>query len=333
MGALWRERLKSSLRSSLGSTNLERSRVLVGAYHDLRRTFHRLPPGTFPIGIDEIREACVEFGIKEGDMLHVHSSVRHLRSGSTKPPRRPVSSMPAYASSIVDLLLELVGPTGTLTMATDFDRPPGSLKRMVAGQELPDDVFDPSRHPSKRGLISETFRKRRDVIRSVYPFYNITAWGRHAEELLKDYHRSTPYAQDVHSPWYKMTSMGGKVLLLGRTFDVNSLIHLVEYLHPDEYPRPMFMSRPVSMGYLDRDGVRKNVDVLLHISGTALGPLYTTQGLITFAHYCNERYGIYRIKEFSSGAQIVCYDAKAQYDAVYQEMKRNVAWCDAQFFG
>lgn len=305
--------------------------ILTRAFRDIRQTFRPPSPMTFPIGLDELRDACTELGIRTGDIVHVHTSVSHLMRGSGVPPRRPVAGNRSYAKAIVDLLIDMVGPAGTITMGTDFDRPDGWFKRMVAGQELPGDVFDASRHPSNRGLVSEYFRKRPDVIRSVYPFYNVTAWGRHAKELVQDHERSTPYAQDVHSPWAKMTSMGAKVLLLGRTFDINSLVHLVEYLHPDEYPRPLFMNRPVSMGYVDGSGVRRNVDVLLHIGGSTGGALFTPQALFKFGAYINERYDVYRIRHFSPEVDVVCYDAVAQYEAFYREMKRNVTWYDPQF--
>lgn len=329
----WRESLKSTIRNRLSDANVERAQIITRSLRDLRKTFDVVPPPRYPIAVAELKAAFVELGIGKGDIVHVHSSVSHLMRGATQPPSGSVPGIRSYSKAIIDVLIELVGADGTITMGTDFARPPGWLRRITANQELPGDVFDPATHPSNRGLVSEYFRKRPDVVRSLYPYYNVTAWGRHANELVKDHERSTPYAQDAHSPWYKLTKMGGKVLLLGRTFDINSLVHLVEYLHPDEYPRPLFMSRPVSMGYLNRDGDRRNVDVLLHIAGAPGAGFFAPEALFKFCEYINGKYGVYRIRPFADDVQIVCYDAMAQYDAFHREMKQNVTWYDPDFLG
>jgi aminoglycoside N3'-acetyltransferase len=323
--------LKEQALELLGEKGIRGIRILRQAARDLHQTFVAPPVPTYPIAISEIRETLLALGIAKGDTVHVHASIQHLMRGATRPPAEPVPGPRTYAKALLALLLELVGEDGTLCMATDFNRPPGWLKRLLAGSEIDEDVFDPARSPSYRGLLSEYFRRRPDVHRSLHPFYNVTAWGRSAQELVGEHHLSTPYVQDVHSPWYKVTRRGGKVLLLGRTFDVNSMVHLVEYLHPGEYPRPLFLSGPVPMYYLDASRVRQRIDVLMHHSGVPGSPLYVPQALHKFADYIDERHQVYRRKPFHEDVGIVCYDAQAQYDAFLAEMRRNVTWYDPQF--
>ena len=325
--------MKELLRGVLRERDFDRLRILGRAARDLRGTFAPPAAQLYPIGLPELRALLRDFGIAAGDTVHVHTSISHLMRGSTTPPSEPVRGMRSYAKGLLDLLQELVGPEGTLMMGTDFDRPEGWLKRLAAGQELEGDVFDPIDSPSNRGLVSEYFRKQPGALRSVHPYYNVTARGPRAAELIADHHKSSPYAQDVHSPWYKLSMTGGKVLLLGRTFDINSLVHLVEYLHPDEYPRPLFMSKPLPMYYFDAERRRQRIEVLLHISGVPGSPLFTPQTLHAFGAYINERHRVYQVRQFEGDVGVVCYDAKAQYDAFLAEMRNNVTWYDPQFFG
>lgn len=323
--------MKDWLRRTLPERDFARLQILGQAARDLRASWQPDAQPLYPLGIAELRAILESCGIVRGDMVHVHSSISHLMKASAVPPAAPVPGMRTYAKQIIDLLHELVGPEGTVMMGTDFARPEGWLKRLLTNSETDEDVFDPSTTPSNRGLLSEFFRKMPGAVRSVHPYYNVTARGSRSAELMADHHRSTPYAQDVHSPWYKLTMGGGKVLLLGRTFEVNSLVHLVEYLHPDEYPRPLFMTRPVPMSYV-QDGQRRRLDVLLHISGASGSALFTPDALHKFGAYINERYNVYRVHPLHGGAGIVCYTAKAQYDAFLAEARRNVTWYDPQFF-
>lgn len=324
--------MKELLRRVLRESDFKRLQILGQAARDLRGSFAAPPSPTYPIGLGDLRAVLTGFGIARGDTVHVHTSITHLMRGSTTPPSEPVRGMRSYAKGVLDLLQDLVGDTGTLTMGTDFDRPEGWLKRLVSGQEIDADIFDPVNSPSNRGLVSELFRKQPDARRSLHPYYNVTARGPRAEELVGEHHNSSPYAQDRHSPWYKLTMSGGKVLLLGRTFDVNSLVHLVEYLHPDEYPRPLFMSRPVPMYYLDAARQRQRIDVRLHISGVPGSILFTPQTLHRFGAYVNQRHHVYQVHQFHGDVGVVCYDAKAQYEAFLAEMRKNVTWYDPQFF-
>ncbi|HUQ86856.1 MAG TPA: AAC(3) family N-acetyltransferase [Vicinamibacterales bacterium] len=324
--------MKQKIKTLIGDAGLARIRIVRQAASDLRSSFRPPSAPGYPIGISEIRTVLEESGIKRGDLLHVHTSVSHLMRASATPPKEAVSGMRTYSKALLEMLRDLVGPSGTLTMGTDFDRPAGWLKRLMAGVPLPEDVFDPRKSSSNRGLVSEYFRKLPDAVRSVHPYYNVTACGPLAEELVGEHHLSTPYVQDRHSPWFKLTERGGKVAMLGRTFEVNSLVHLVEYLHPAEYPRPLFMSGPVRMPYLDRSGAEKSIEVTLHSAGVPGSLHFDPRALHAFGSYINQRHGeVYKIKTLAFDAGIVCYDAKVQYNAFLQEMRNNVTWYDPQF--
>ncbi|MBY0493490.1 MAG: AAC(3) family N-acetyltransferase [Cyanobacteria bacterium] len=324
--------MKEKLKLAIGDRGIERIRIVRKAIDDLRASFRPHEGPMYPLEISEIRDVLEGFGIRKGDTLQVHTSVSHLMRGSSRPPSKAVPGLRTYSKALLEMLQDLVGENGTLTMGTDFDRPAGWLKRLMAGTPDPDDIFDPAKSVSNRGLVSEYFRKLPDARRSLHPYYNLTARGPLADELVRDHHLSTPYSQDHHSPWFKLTERGGKVALLGRTFEVNSLVHLVEYLNPVEYPRPLFMSGPVAMPYRDASGGVQKIDVLLHSAGVPGSIHFNPQALHAFGAYINSRHGeVYKVKRFAQDVGIVCYEAKAQYDAFLSEMRQNVTWYDPQF--
>lgn len=218
--------LRSLVSRQLDPANLERLKIVRRCLADLRDSYRAVARGagaaTGTVGIADIKAALVDMGIRAGDVVHVHSSASHLMAG-TRSIR--------LAGQVVRMLVELVDESGTLLMNTD-------ALRDGWDHALSREVFDYATWPSRRGLISEVFRRRRDVVRSVHPWYNVTAWGRRAVELVGEHHRSSPYAMDEHSPWYKLNQVDGKILLLGNGYRNNSLVHLVEYLYPDEFPGP-----------------------------------------------------------------------------------------------
>lgn len=122
--------------------------------------------------------------------------------------------------------------------------------------------------------------------------------------------------------------MGGKVALLGQGFSGNVPMHLIEYVHPDEYPRAVFVNRPVKMTFMDHDRRMQSLDVLLHAQAWYLSGVAGAK----FCEYLDERYNLYKRRPFQN-AEIVCFEAKAQYEASYLEMKKGVCWYDPQFDG
>jgi len=303
--------VRSLVSRRLDPATLERLKIVRRCLADLRDSYRPVARGAdrSPVGIADVRAALVDMGIRAGDIVHVHSSASHLVAG-TQSIR--------LAGEVVRTLVELVGETGTLLMNTDAVRDGWD-------HALSREVFDYATWPSHRGLISEVFRRRRDVVRSVHPWYNVTAWGRRAVELVGEHHRSSPYAMDEHSPWYKLNQVEGKVLLLGNGYRHNSLVHLAEYLHPDEFPRPVFLNRPVVMRYTTWERKVAEMPVMLHAH------VWKHSAEARFAEYLQAKYGFYQVRHLASGASLVCYRASDQLEAIRREMKQDVTWYDLRF--
>jgi aminoglycoside N3'-acetyltransferase len=258
--------------------------------------------------------------VSRGDVILVHTATRPLFYGAPEPGPERYDGMFPYAEAVLDMLLDLIGAAGTLLMLTDSDK--HYIDVVQRGQ-----VFDYRTAPSRRGLATELLRRREGAYRSLNPLYNVTGLGPRAEELVGEHWRSSPYTMDEHSPYWKLTRVGGKVVLLGVYYEVNSSIHLVEYMHPQEIRRPLFFDRPVELRTVGYDGEVLTLPILRHaryLPDWALPP---------FCRWLGERHGGFYRERRIHGAPVVVYDARVQYEATYHELKENdVVWYDAELW-
>lgn len=139
-------------------------------------------------------------GLAPGMNLVVHSSLSSL------------GQVDGGADAVIDALHEAIGETGTLVMPT-FTFPP-------------DPVFDPRATHSTTGLITETFRGRESVLRSIHPTHSVAASGPLARHVVDGHRTATALGMD--SPLHRLALAGGFVLLLGVGHTSNAMVHVGE---------------------------------------------------------------------------------------------------------
>lgn len=170
------------------------------------------------VGYDQILSSLRFMGIREGDVLLVHSaltSIGYVEGG---------------ADAVIDALMAAVGRSGTLVMST--------LTGWASS-------FDPEKTPSAVGIISEVFRRRPGVLRSLHPVHSVAACGARAEEIVKGHERCATGCGEG-TPYMKIIQLGGKVMLLGVDMDRNTMMHTLEeaagvqYLLELEIPAPNY---------------------------------------------------------------------------------------------
>ncbi len=147
-----------------------------------------------------------KLGLKAGDMVMVHSSL---------------SSLGGYVEggydAIIDAFMDLLGSDGTLLM------PALSYTEVNRSKS----VFDIKNTPSCAGTLTEHFRLRDKVIRSMHPTHSVCALGKYAREITKNHHSDfTPVGPN--SPFTLLPSYGGKILMLGCGLKPNTFMHSVE---------------------------------------------------------------------------------------------------------
>lgn len=88
-------------------------------------------------------------------------------------------------------------------------------------------VFDVKESKSCVGLLSEMFRKRPNVIRTLHPTHSLSAFGANAAEFTAGQEKfNTPCAPE--SCYGKLGEMDAKVLMIGVDFSRNTLVHCIE---------------------------------------------------------------------------------------------------------
>jgi len=182
-------------------------------------------------------------GLLAGDSVLFHSSLSKI------------GAVRGGASTAVDALLETLGSGGCLMM------PSSSVRGLQSEYAKAKPVFDLQKTPSAMGAISENFRTRPGVVRSLHPTESVCASGLRAAYLVADHPRDIrPYGPD--SPWRRWMEVGGKVLYAGVTLDqAGTSLHCVE----DELGLDfMYLPDPVEFKTIDSEGRERSVKTKIH---------------------------------------------------------------------
>lgn len=182
----------------------------------IRRT---LRPGT----ISSICNDLGALGVMDGDVLIVHSSLSSM------------GWIAGGAAAVVDALLEVVGPRGTVSMPAhsgDWSDPsgwenppvpPSWWSEIVEGRP----AFDPYKTPLwEMGVVAENLLMRRDTLRSSHPLHSHMANGHHSSEIVSDHPLNDSFGDG--SPLGRLYDMDAKVLLIGVGHGQNTSMHLAE---------------------------------------------------------------------------------------------------------
>ena len=177
-------------------------------------------------------------GITPGDVVFLHSSLKSLGFVEGGP------------QTVIDALLEVIGPGGTLLLPT-YWIPGGTL---LATCELPGYVFDVRRVGTHMGALPSVFLQQRGVRRSVNPTHSCSAVGPLAAALTDAHHRA-PSVFGEGSPWERFAALPqGKVLGLGISMGPVTIYHRLEDEMGPSFPEPVWLDRTYAMPCIDHEG-------------------------------------------------------------------------------
>ena len=249
------------------------TRIRAKLYHLLRRTTSqdrrnrlkrrvaharkRLAPlyracyGTF--GAEELRDELARRLPPDAEIVMVHCSLNDLQ--------------PMYiggARELLDALIELCGPERTLAMPAFFF---GGAEGDPAAYYQARPVFDVRRQPSEMGLLSELFRRRQNVRRSLHPAASVCAFGPLAEGLVAGHHLArTTFGEGT--PFAIMAERRTAIVGIGTEyFRCLSQVHAAEDLLGERYPLVM---RPRTMPVQLKDVDGSVHDYELRLGDTAM---------------------------------------------------------------
>ncbi len=184
-----------------------------------------------------IHKDLSRLGIGEGDHVLVHASLNSL------------GKFPDRAKIVVNALLDLLGPSGTLLMP--------ALSYQTVTPENP--IFDLSKTPVCVGGLPEFFRTFPGVQRSMHPTHSVCAIGE-----LSDYFLSEHLLDDTpcgpHSPFAKLPEVHGKILFLGCGTRPNTSMHAVE----EGIKPPYLLGARVNYTLVDQTGRKMSKSYFRH---------------------------------------------------------------------
>ncbi|MGA5818325.1 aminoglycoside N(3)-acetyltransferase [Kitasatospora sp. NPDC094028] len=175
--------------------------------------------------------AFTGLGVRPGTVLHVQASLRALG---------PVAG---GAAAVVDALLEVLGPEGTLVAytATPENSATSRVHQAAVAGLSPAEVdahrdrmppFDPAATPCSptMGALSEAVRTRPGAVRSSHPQTSWAAIGLRAEEITARHPLTSHLGPD--SPLGRLYELDARVLMLGVPMANFTAFHLADLRQP-----------------------------------------------------------------------------------------------------
>lgn len=161
-------------------------------------------------------------GVDAGQTVMLHASVKAIGWVVGGP------------DVVLDAILELLTPTGTLMMYVGYEDPIHDMTEWPSEHQQAYRVayppFDPASTRAYRewSILTEYLRTRPNAYRSINPGASMGAIGAQAQWLTQDHPLQYGYGQG--SPLAKLVEAGGKVLILGSPIEGLTLIHHAEHL-------------------------------------------------------------------------------------------------------
>jgi aminoglycoside 3-N-acetyltransferase len=203
-----------------------------GSHKALRRGARYAPGGSSgALSFKELTAALLKAGLGAGDTALLHSDLSTM--GLVEGARDREGVLEFYFNAF----LEVLGPSGTLTMCTSFE----DYGRYGS-------PFDLEQSPSRLGALSEYLRTRPNAVRSLHPIVSLTAFGARAEEICGGCHNDG-FGYD--SPWGRLHRADAKLLTLGmgRYPEMGlTFLHYIEHAFGVPYQYTKIFNAPVTRG-------------------------------------------------------------------------------------
>jgi len=232
-------------------------------------------------------------GLRCGDCLLVHSSLSSLGFVEGGP------------ETVISALLDVLGPEGTLVLPS-FQK--GS-EHVLVRQGV---RFDVRSSPSEMGAISEAFRRRPGVVRSLSPTHCLAALGRNAQALLAG-HANCTVSAGRGSPFERLVQGGGRILLLGVTHASDTTLHYIE----NTGGAPTVCRERFSPVVIDTQGAESIVPTFPHMPGLRRRYERVEELLLTAGAQRHGRVGQATARLVQAGAMDALVRAELRRDPLY----------------
>jgi amino acid adenylation domain-containing protein len=183
----------------------------------------------------QLEEKLREIGLTEADTVYMHSAFNAFNGFSGGPHQ------------IIDCILNVIGGSGNLLMVSMPYT--GSTDDYLNENK----TFDVIKTESSMGIITEIFRRKKDVVRSLNPAHPILAFGPNAKWITSD-HDKTMYSCGKGSPFEKITKLNAKAFFFDVPFTAMTLFHYLEDKFKDSSPVKLYDDEPIESTVIDSNG-------------------------------------------------------------------------------
>lgn len=195
--------------------------------------------GLKPITQNDVESALREVGLREGDVVIVHSDVGSFgKLGDIK-------NKDEFLKSILDAFLNVIGSKGTLIVPT------------YTYSFCKNQIFDIKNSKSTVGIFTEFVRTHKDAIRSEDPIFSHAGIGKDAKGLLKNVSNACFGKDSFFDRLYKFN---GKIINFGKFFDI-TFLHYIENAFGVGYR----FNKRFSGTIVREDGSRCNKEVVYYV--------------------------------------------------------------------
>jgi aminoglycoside 3-N-acetyltransferase len=182
--------------------------------------------GFLSFGPAELRRALEKMGLCAGDQLLLHAGFDASYG------------FKGTASEVTDTFLQVLGSTGALYMVS---LPYGSSTIEYLRTEP---TFDPLRTPSRMGLISEFYRRRPGVLRSLHPTHPILGFGPDVSSVLAG-HEDCLMPCGAGSPFEHLLERSAKLAFMNVSLNTMTYFHYLEHLVHQRLPFSIYSDTPL----------------------------------------------------------------------------------------
>jgi aminoglycoside 3-N-acetyltransferase len=200
----------------------------------------------FSYGPLQLKRKLREMGVERDDTIFVHSSFNVLNGFNGGPDH------------LIDCFLNVVGSSGNLLMVSMPYKGP-SYEYLKKGSP-----FDIRNSVSYTGIVTEIFRRRKNVLRSLNPVHPVLAYGPSAAWIVAD-HDKTMFSCGKGSPFEKILELNTKVFLFDVPFLSMTFYHYVEDLLKDRLTFQLYDDELFESIVYDENG--KEIKVRSYVFG------------------------------------------------------------------
>jgi aminoglycoside 3-N-acetyltransferase len=157
---------------------------------------------------------------------------------------------------VIDCILNVVNESGNLLMVSM------PYKGSASDYLKENRTFDVLKTESSMGIITEIFRRKKDVVRSLNPAHPILAFGPDAKWIISDHDR-TMHSCGKSSPFEKILERNAKAFFFDVPFRTTTFFHYLEDKFKDSSPVKLYDDEPIETTVID--SIRNEITVKTYV--------------------------------------------------------------------